>query len=161
MNGPGVWTAVIAVVGTLAGVAITAWSQTRSARAHRKAARQDTRRDEAVAAVTELVVALSEHRRATWVERHSHLAGADPQVVADATTAAHETWARTSAALVTMKLLVPQLTSAAEAVTEAIWEMSVASSSQALETRRAEAADALARLQQLAHKTFGDIDTAP
>lgn len=150
-----VWASVIAVVGTLAGVAVTAWWQARAARVHRREARQEARRGEALTALTALVAALSEHRRATWVERRAFLAGENRRVVAEATLAARETWSRTATALATVKVVAPEFTPDTEAVTDAIWEMSTAETTAVLEQRRQDAASALDRLQTKANETYG------
>ncbi|HBF85776.1 MAG TPA: protein kilB, partial [Streptomyces sp.] len=78
------WQTLIAVLGTLAGVGITSGFQARAART----ARQEARRTEGLGAVTALVEALADHRRAMWVREDLRLRGED---WADARTTSHAT----------------------------------------------------------------------
>ncbi|MFE3560602.1 protein kilB, partial [Streptomyces sp. NPDC059193] len=86
------WQTLIAVLGTLAGVGITSFYQAYAART----ARADTRRTEGLTAVTALVEALANHRRAMWVREDLRLRGED---WAAARTESHVTRAAITAPL--------------------------------------------------------------
>uniref|UniRef100_UPI003F494BEB hypothetical protein n=1 Tax=Amycolatopsis sp. CA-096443 TaxID=3239919 RepID=UPI003F494BEB len=68
-----VWTSVVAVLGTLAGTAVTGIARRWQHRAQQVAARHAA----IVAAVSDLVSALAEHRRAMWSLEHARLTRAD------------------------------------------------------------------------------------
>ncbi|GAB3462488.1 protein kilB [Actinophytocola sediminis] len=150
----GVGSSVIAVAGTLAGGVLATVAQVLIARVQRRESRRETRRDEALTAVTALAVALAAHRRSTWVARRQQLTMDDERTVSDAVAVAHETWSVVSARLVTVKILAPRFTAAAEAVTEAIWAMQAAGDDSMLETRRADAVAALDALMVQAAEVF-------
>src|SRR5690606_38659309 len=59
-------TTIIAVLGTLAGALLSGVLGHLSQRAQLKAQADHTRRTESLAAVTDLVAALADHRRAMW-----------------------------------------------------------------------------------------------
>jgi hypothetical protein len=132
------WASVVTDAAALAGSGLVGFVQLRGARAERRENRREARRAE-MAAVTSLSVALADHRRATWVLGVQRLSYAAEQVVANATTATHETWAAVTAPLVTVKVLAPEFVQAAEDVTDAIYTMLDAPDMDALEARRAEA----------------------
>lgn len=108
------WQTLIAVLGTLAGVGITSGYQARAART----ARQEARRTEGLAAVTALVGALADHRRAMWVREDLRLRGED---WAAARTESHATRSAITAPLLRVQLLLPALVPAAQAAARATY----------------------------------------
>jgi len=108
------WSSAVAVAGTLLGGTLTALLQARSARAARREARADQRRDDQVKAVTSLVQALNDHRRAMWLREDLRLGGADQQTLSSARDALHATRSDVSATLASVAVLVPELREAAQ-----------------------------------------------
>jgi hypothetical protein len=150
----GLWASVIAVAGTLAGGLLAGGVQLRGARAERREARQESGRHEAVAAVTALVAALADHRRAMWVHEDRRLAGADQPVLDATRTARHETRAAITAPLVTLRLLAPSLSEAAQHAAQATYALRNAADPDVLETLRAAALVASDRLVDEAGAMF-------
>ncbi|MFC8339271.1 protein kilB [Streptomyces rubiginosohelvolus] len=108
--------ALIAVLGTLAGVAITSAFQARAART----ARQETRRTEVVAAVEVLAAAIADHRLAMWVREDLRLRGED---WTQARTESHTTRSAITAPLVRVQILLPDTASAAQAAAQAAYDL--------------------------------------
>ncbi|MGW0545407.1 protein kilB [Streptomyces griseoincarnatus] len=123
------WQTVIAVLGTLAGVGITSAFTARAART----ARQDARRSEGLAAVTALVEALADHRRAMWVREDLRLSGAD---WADARTASHATRSAITGPLLQVQLLMPAVADAAQTAVQAVYALRGADGHPILTDRR-------------------------
>ncbi|MEU9396906.1 hypothetical protein AB0D86_43815 [Streptomyces sp. NPDC048324] len=67
------FTAIVAVLGTLAGSLLTGALQHYSQRAARQAEAAEDRRNEGLAAVAHLAAALADHRRAVWVREDLRL----------------------------------------------------------------------------------------
>jgi hypothetical protein len=131
------WATVIAVVGTLAGGVLAGVVQARTARAGRAESRRDAWLADAVAAVTALVVALADHRRAMWVLGDLRLSGADKAAVAQARSVTHETRSAVTAPLVTVSILAPMLARSAQRAVKAAYAMRNAPDSSVLEVLRA------------------------
>jgi hypothetical protein len=148
----GVWTTLVAVLGTLAGGGLTAAVQGRLARANRR----EARRADALAAVTQLAAALADHRRAMWVVEDSRLSGAPEQTVDEAQTKRHDTRAAIEIPLHTVAILVPALAQSAEEATRATFAMRNAEDHDALTTLRQEAKDTHSRFVAAARVVFAD-----
>ncbi|MYS73926.1 protein kilB [Streptomyces sp. SID5926] len=89
-----------------------------SQRAERQAAESAARRAEGLAAVTELVTALADHRRAMWVREDLRLRGEDwTEVRADS----HATWSAVPAPLLWVSLVLPFLAHPAQDVNRAVY----------------------------------------
>jgi len=126
------WQTLIAVLGTLAGVGITSGYQARAART----ARQEARRTEGLAAVTALVGALADHRRAMWVREDLRLRGED---WAAARTESHATRSAITAPLLRVQLLLPAVAPAAQAAAQAVYALRNADGHPILIQRRTDA----------------------
>ncbi|MFD7918891.1 protein kilB [Streptomyces sp. NPDC059740] len=136
---------IIAVIGTLAGAALSYLLQHRAARAERAEARAETRRSEQLAAVTALVSALADHRRAMWVREDLALNGPSDAYTA-ARAASHETRSALTAPLLTVTLLIPALAATAQAAAQATYDMRRAETARALADQRDAALVAADRL---------------
>ncbi|MER5371444.1 protein kilB [Streptomyces sp. NPDC002722] len=110
------WQTLIAVLGTLAGVGITSGYQARAART----ALQEARRTEGLTAVTTLVEALADHRRAMWVREDLRLRGED---WADARTESHATRSAITGPLLQVQLLMPTVAPAAQEAARAAYAL--------------------------------------
>ncbi|MFF5639814.1 protein kilB [Streptomyces sp. NPDC012825] len=110
------WQTLIAVLGTLAGVAVTGVFQARQTRA----ARIDAQRAEGLAAVTDLVKALADHRRAMWVREDLRLRNKD---WTEARAASHATRSAITAPLLQVQILLPGIAPAAQAAAQAAYDL--------------------------------------
>ncbi|MFF1505534.1 protein kilB [Streptomyces sp. NPDC058316] len=110
------WQTLIAVLGTLAGVGVTSGYQARAART----ARLEDRRTEGLAAVTSLVQALADHRRAMWVREDLRLRGEDWEA---ARTESHATRSAITGPLLRVQLLMPAVVTAAQAAAAATYAL--------------------------------------
>ncbi len=156
----GVWSSVIAVVGTLAGGLLAGVVQLRGARAERAESRVESRRREALAAVAALASALADHRRAMFVLEDRRLADAAEEVVDAARSISHETRAAVTAPLVTVRLLAPTLATTAQEAATAAYAMRNAPDTTVLETRRRVALAASDRLVDQAAVVFAGLAVA-
>ncbi|MCY0921953.1 protein kilB [Streptomyces sp. H27-G5] len=144
------WSSIVAVVGTLAGVLTAGLLQHRAARTARAEDRADARRQEKLAAVTNLATALDAHRSAMFHrERLSMTDGpdgaADPEARLAAQTTSHDTRAAITAPLIRLQVLVPELTSTAQAAADATYALRNATTTPELNAlRRAAKAAAVA-----------------
>lgn len=138
--------ALVGVVGTLAGTLGVTALQHRAARSERAAHTEQDRRRELVHAVTALVTALADHRRAMWARERLRLTGADDAVYAEARSESHRTRSDITAPLVTLSILAPALAPAAQDAARATYAMRAAADHDALDQARAEAAEASERL---------------
>lgn len=154
------WSNVIAVGGTLAGGLLASVAQARAARVERRETRREDRRGAVVAAVTGLVSALADHRRAMWVLEDLRLSGADAAVVGEARAASHETRSAVTAPLVTVLLLAPALAGPAEKAAKACYAMRQAPDTDVLEALRAAALVASDRLVDEAAEVFAGLAVA-
>ncbi|SFY45105.1 hypothetical protein [Streptomyces atratus] len=110
--------AIIAVLGTLAGAVLTGTLAHLSQRAQRKADTEAARRTEGLAAVTDLVTALADHRRAMWVREDLRLRGED---WTQARTESHATRSAITAPLLRVQMLLPSLAPAAQVAARATY----------------------------------------
>lgn len=114
------FSAILAVLGTLAGAALSGAFAHLSQTAQRKAAADTARRTEGLAAVTDLVTALSDHRRTMWVREDLRLRGEDWTA---ARTESHATRSAITAPLLRVQLLLPALVPAAQAAARATYSL--------------------------------------
>lgn len=153
-----VWQSVIAVAGTLLGSLLGSGVQARIARVARREERTAGRRADAMTAVTALVSALADHRRAMFVLEDLRLSTATPEATEAARTTSHGTRSAITTPLVTVRMLTPALANAAEAATSAAYAMRLAPDHAELETRRAAALAASNQLVDAAGELFADLD---
>lgn len=113
-------TALVAVLGTLAGSTLTGVLAHLTQRAQRVAADAASRRTDTLAAVTALVTALDAHRRAMWVREDLRLRGED---WSEARAESHATRAAISGPLLRVQLLLPPLAPAAVAAARATYAL--------------------------------------
>ncbi|HWU07511.1 MAG TPA: protein kilB [Streptomyces sp.] len=113
-------TAIVAVLGTLAGALLTGTLQHLSQRAQRTATETAARRTEAVTAVTELASALADHRRAMWIREDLRLRGED---WAAARAESHSTRSAVTAPLLRVQLLLPAVAPAAQEAARATYAL--------------------------------------
>ncbi|MFB6840260.1 protein kilB [Streptomyces sp. NPDC056361] len=130
---------LLAVLGTLLGAIVAGAIQHRTTRASLDAARQEQRRDKELAAVTAFASALASHRRAMAVREGLRLAGAAPGVFAAARAESHATRSAVEAPMVTVSILIPSLTTVADAATRATYALRDAPDDKALDVLRAHA----------------------
>ncbi|MFF0484123.1 protein kilB [Streptomyces sp. NPDC004435] len=131
-----VLTSVIAVVGTLLGALVAGLLQYRLTRRERVAVQAADLRRERLAAVTALVSALAEHRRAMWVREDLRLNGADAAVYEQARAASHATRAAITAPLTAVQILVPALAGQAAMAAGAAFSLRHAADADALNAGR-------------------------
>lgn len=113
-------TAIVAVLGTLAGSVLTGALGHLSQRAQRAADAAADRRTQGLAAVTELATALADHRRAMWVREDLRLRGEDWTA---ARTESHATRSAITAPLLRVSILLPAVAPAAQAAARATYAM--------------------------------------
>lgn len=162
----------IAVVGTLVGTWSGGFQQLRRERAQRRENRAEDRRAEALNAVTGLVAALANHRRAMWQYEDARIAvpervkeartniprrDAVHQGVTDLQTITHDTRAAITVPLTTVAILAPGLADAARKAAQATYAMRNADSVNELELRRAAAVDASEQLVTAAAEFFSSL----
>ncbi|MFE7111773.1 protein kilB [Streptomyces sp. NPDC057575] len=109
-------TAIVAVLGTLAGSAIAHLSQ----RSQLRIADGRARRSERLAAVEALATALADHRRAMWVREDLRLRGED---WAAARAESHNTRSAITAPLLRAQLLLPDVATTAQDAARAAYEL--------------------------------------
>ncbi|MFE2529459.1 hypothetical protein ACFXEL_35130 [Streptomyces sp. NPDC059382] len=114
-------TAVIAVLGTLAGSAVSGRYQRRAAEHTERAALAQTLRRDRLSAVTELAAAISDHRTAMWLRADAKLQGAAPDRLNDLRSRSHQTRSAVTRPLVALRVLVtdPAVRQAADAMVSA------------------------------------------
>ncbi|GLV72128.1 protein kilB [Streptomyces hygroscopicus] len=148
------WSSIIAVVGTLLGSAVAYVLQQRASRIERAEARTEARRSDGLAAVTALVAALAEHRRAMWVREDLRMTGDAPEAYAAARADSHATRAAITAPLTMVALLAPELAGTAEEAARAAYALRGAPDPDALAARRQDAIAAADRLVTSAAALF-------
>lgn len=151
------WSNVIAVLGTLAGCLLTGGVQARVARIERRETRWETRRTAALDAVTALVAALADHRRARFVVEERRLSGADTHSVEQARAIAHATRSAVTVPLTTVSILTPALADLTQEATQATYAMRHVPDHAALETLRANAVATSDRLIEAAAGLFAAV----
>ncbi|WP_055693023.1 hypothetical protein [Streptomyces prasinopilosus] len=113
-------TAIIAVLGTLAGSLLTGALQHYSQQAVRRADTAATRRSEGLAAVADLAAALADHRRAMWVREDLRLRRQD---WTEARAESHRTRSAVTVPLLRVQLLMPEVAPAAQAAAQATYAL--------------------------------------
>ncbi|MFF3484295.1 protein kilB [Streptomyces sp. NPDC002701] len=146
------WATIIAVAGTLLGGIVTSALQTRATRAIRDAESGERRRDAQLAAVTALVAAIGDHRRAMWRREDLRLAGADADTLAAARSQSHVTRSAVTAPLVSVSVLAPDLAEVATAAARAAFGIRQAVDTDELATLRQTAIDASDQLVKAASR---------
>ncbi|MFJ5733937.1 protein kilB [Streptomyces microflavus] len=126
-------TAVVAVVGTLAGSLATGMLAHFAQRAQRVAAEVSARRAGVLEAVSALVSALADHRRAMAVRQQLRLDGGDWSAVR---TESHTTRSAISAPLLRLRLLEPALAATAQSAAQAVYAMREATTEAGLQEAR-------------------------
>ncbi|MFE4264582.1 hypothetical protein [Streptomyces sp. NPDC056883] len=114
-------TTVIAVLGTLAGAAVSGRYQRRAAEHTERVALGEALRRDRLAAVTELAAAISDHRAAMWVRGDAKLKGVAPDRQADLRSRSHQTRSAVTRPLVALRVLItdPAVRQAADAMVTA------------------------------------------
>lgn len=151
------WDSLIAVGGTLGAGVVTHVVQLRGARAVRRESRGDARRAEALVAVTGLVAAFADHRRAMWQFEAAKLTGRPEQVVAELETAQHGTRSAITVPLTTVAILVPALAGPAQEAAKATYAMRDSGDLDVLEARRAVALAASDQFVAAAAEFFAGV----
>ncbi|MEU8764974.1 protein kilB [Streptomyces sp. NPDC048659] len=124
---------IVAILGTLLGAIVTGTIQHISQRATRRSDAAAARTAEGLTALTDLVTALSDHRRAMWVREDLRLRGED---WTDARTESHRTRSAITAPLLRVQLLLPALAPAARQAAETTYTLRGAIASDVLATAR-------------------------
>lgn len=140
---------VLAVIGTLCGSGLTGLLQYLLTGAARREDRADKRRTDQLAAVTALVSALADHRRAMWVVNDLRFSGADTEAVNDARARSHSTRAAITGPLTTIMILAPGLADAARRAAQASYDL-----------RNAPDRDTLAQLRRAALASSDELIAA-
>jgi hypothetical protein len=151
------WDSLIAVGGTLAGGLVGGWVQLRAARAERRENRGDVRRGEALAAVTGLVAALADHRRAMWAHEDAKVSGKPEQVAAEQLAAHHLTRSAINSPMTMVAILTPALAGPAREAAQAAYAMRNSGDLDVLEARRAVALAASDRFVEAAAEFFAGV----
>ncbi|MFJ4412574.1 protein kilB [Streptomyces sp. NPDC088910] len=128
---------VLAVLGTLAGAALTGWMQLRSAAGARRAAAAAETTTARRAAVVDLLAAVEDHRRAMWVREEARLAGAPADRVQQLRAASHETRSAVTRPHASVILLAPDLQGAADALVSSAYALRDAATADELSAARA------------------------
>lgn len=132
-------TSMIAVLGTLGGVAFTGWTADRRERSMRR----ESRRIDAIRAVAELVAALSAYRRAAWVYECARLRG---EGTGELRSVRHAARGALDVPLTTLRVLVPGLARIAQEAVSAINAQRGVETASTLDALRQAARDASDRL---------------
>lgn len=155
------WTAAIAVIGTLAGGLVSALMQARSERAARREAhavrieeRAAAHQDSQVDAVEALVRALNDHRAAMVRRMERVLAGAPAEEIEALRDATRATRSQISVPLAAVSVRVPSLAEPAGCAARASYALRDAHDQGELDTARRVAGDAVTALIQAAATLF-------
>lgn len=154
------WESLIAVAGTLGGGVLAGLGQRYAARVERRENRRDARRADALAAVTGLVAALADHRRAMWEFEDARIQGAARQTVLELQAVQHGTRSAINEPMTTVAILAPALAAQAREAATATYAMRGAPDLDVLETRRAVALAASDQLVHAAAEFFADLGVA-
>jgi hypothetical protein len=114
------FTAIVAVLGTLAGSLLTGALQHYSQRATRRAEAATARSSEGLAAVADLAAALADHRRAMWVREELRLRRED---WTEARAESHRTRSALTIPLLRVQLLMPAVADTAQAAARATYAL--------------------------------------
>jgi hypothetical protein len=141
----------------LAGGLVGNLAQLRGARSERRETRGEARRTEALSAVTGLVAALADHRRAMWQFEDAKLTGKPEQVVAELLAVKHGTRSAINAPMTTVTILAPVLAAAARKAAQASYDMRNAADLDDLEHQRADALTACDAFTAAAAEFFAGV----
>lgn len=114
---------VLAVLGTLAGAALTGWIQARNAAGARQDEAATERHLARRAAVVELLAAVEDHRRAMWVREEARLSGEPAERVRELRAASHVTRSAITRPHASVVLLAPWLLRWADALVESSYAL--------------------------------------
>ncbi|MFD3643686.1 MULTISPECIES: protein kilB [Streptomyces] len=145
-------TAVIAVLGTLAGSFVTGALQLFAQRAQRAAEELAARRSEGLDAVAGLSAALADHRRAMAVREEIRLVGGDWSA---ARAESHATRSAVTAPLLRVRLVLPELSGAAQHAVQAAYDIRAAGDPAELQEARERALRAVEDLVVAAGAVLG------
>jgi len=155
------WTAAIAVIGTLAGGLASALMQARSERAARREARAvrieeraAAHQDGQVTAVESLVRALNDHRAAMTRRMERVLAGAPADEIEALREVTRATRSEISVPLAAVSVRAPALAGAADTAARASYALRDAQDQAELDTARLTAGDAVTALIRAAATLF-------
>ena len=137
---------VLAILGTLAGSGLAYVLQQRAARAERAETRAVGRSHDRLAAVTALVSALADHRRAMWVREDLRLSGAGHDTYSAARADSHVTRAAITGPLTRVVILAPPVALLAKEAAEATYALRGAADGVTLASLRTAAIAAEERL---------------
>lgn len=140
------WSTVLAIFGTLAGSGLAYALQQHGARAERAEARSADRQRDRLTAVTALVSALADHRRAMWVREDLRMTGDAPDAYAAARAESHATRSAITGPLTMLSVLAPDLAPLAREAADAAYALRGAPDPGTLNARRTEAIAAADRL---------------
>ncbi|MER8237448.1 protein kilB [Streptomyces sp. NPDC094049] len=142
---------VLAIAGTLLGAIVTGWLQHISQRSNRRATDAAALRAEGLAALTDLVTALADHRRAMWVREDLRLRGED---WTEARTESHRTRSAITTPLLRVQLLLPALAPSARKATQTTYTLRGVAALDVLDVARANAITATDELVTAAGRAF-------
>ncbi|WP_333769827.1 protein kilB [Streptomyces sp. IBSBF 2435] len=145
---------IIAVIGTLLGSVTAYLLQQRAARTERAESRAAQRGRDQLGAITDLLAALADHRRAMWVREDLRLTGGAEQQYAAARADSHVSRSAITGPLARVAILAPALTDVANAAAQAAYALRKAPDCEALDARRAAAIAAADRLLAAATALF-------
>jgi hypothetical protein len=155
------WTAVIAVLGTLAGGLANALAQARSERAARREAhaarmqeRAATHQDSQVAAVESLVKSLNDHRAAMARRMERVLGGAPDDEIEALRDLTRATRSEISVPLASVSVRAPALAEVAETAARASYALRNVGDQAELDAARVAAGEAVTALIQAAARYF-------
>lgn len=144
------WESIIAVLGTLGGVAVSGLLS-RAARAEEW---REQHRREAVEALARLGQALADHRRAMWEVTHARLCGEPDARVRELRDESHRTRSMITAPATKVRLLIgrkaPEVWEAAKVAIGATYQMRDATDLDDLEAKRQRALDTSDELMDVA-----------
>ncbi|MGW2401797.1 protein kilB [Kitasatospora sp. NPDC001664] len=151
----GIGSSIVAVVGTLAGAAVAGRMQNRAATQARTADTAQARRAEVTGAVTALVSALADHRRAQTIRLRALFLTGSPQEADVHTENVHTTRSAVTTPHTLLRIVSPDLAGAAQNAVDATFALRTAADLDDLAVRRRRALDECDRLvaaagQQLA-----------
>ncbi|WP_030388305.1 hypothetical protein [Streptomyces sp. NRRL S-241] len=149
------WQTVLAVLGTLAGSAVTAVLQRGALHLQAQIAREDKAREDRLHAVTAFTAVLADHRRAMWLREHLRLTTAPTEQVTEARSASHTTRSALTAPHLAVTLLLPELQDAANRAVEATYALRNAPHLDQLNERRNEALTATDAFTAAARPVLG------
>jgi hypothetical protein len=129
-------TTALAVLGTLAGAALTGWMQLRSAAGARRADAAAESVTARRAAVVDLLAAVEDHRRTMWLREEARLAGAAAEHIQQLRAQTHATRSAVTRPHASVILLAPELQASADALVASAYALRDATSMDELSRAR-------------------------